>query len=213
MENLFPAVLVMMTVGSPLHVSCNDIDYNIRNLTCTTDVPYTRCNVITKQCACVQTCDEQEVLDGTKCILVSDCTKLIVFDGQCLDMCPRGYVYVYHDYYRDVMESHIEIKHTMADLDIQVCVTYRSLQYQAAGLVVGMVVYIAIMIAFFSFKSFSLSSMKNMFLSLGQSCRKRKKTNTDGDDDDDDDDDNEQDLGVALNCNVIVDDDDENCLL
>ncbi|XP_060553425.1 proprotein convertase subtilisin/kexin type 5-like [Ruditapes philippinarum] len=59
---------------------------------CPKSAPYFRTN--NSENHCVSSCEENEVLEDTKCINVTDCKRPVLSDGKCADQCPEGFLYL-----------------------------------------------------------------------------------------------------------------------
>lgn len=109
-------------------------DYKKDNVTCPPNRPLEWHNGT--KTVCVASCGGNMVVDASKCINVTECTKPVLSDGVCMDMCPEGYIYELVDLGGVCGDEYDPCHYTKNDIKSKPCVT--------RGYVIGIIVLLTI---------------------------------------------------------------------
>lgn len=108
-------------------------------------------------------CPDDMVLQDSTCIKVSDCTRPVLFERQCLERCPEGYRYF-------VIATESRNSYTKEDINNKPCLKLAYFNLLLFTVVFGTVVYTVLLWMFFSTKRFSLASCTS---TIAQCLRRR----------------------------------------
>lgn len=120
----------------------------------------------TQQAKTVAACGPGMVLDGAKCINVSQCTKSVLSDGVCMDRCPEGYLYTDFDTPLMCGGTYSPCHYTIRDIKKKPCVLRNTIITRVVVLAVATFLYSFFVLAFFSTRRFPVTKYVSVLLLL-----------------------------------------------
>ncbi|XP_045175439.2 uncharacterized protein LOC123536369 [Mercenaria mercenaria] len=167
--------LVERISGIPFTLTVETAKYTRPNVTCPADKPFIMRNG--NYSVCVSSCGPEMVLDGSMCINVTKCTKPVLSDGRCMELCPVGYLYVNFDSnFGDCYGQYDSCSYRINDIRVTSCVKLTYLHALVVCSVFGIILYIAFIWMFFSTRQFPLIKLLTYVKGIGR----KKMTSSDG---------------------------------
>ncbi|XP_053384632.1 uncharacterized protein LOC128550185 [Mercenaria mercenaria] len=110
-------------------------------------------------------CGSGQVLNGSNCINVTECTKPVLYNRQCLQRCPDGYIYVTMDTkYNYDYSNPKKYYYTRADINENPCLDQTMIWLLILSAVIANFVYILLVWLYLSTKQFSSKKLKSWFV-------------------------------------------------
>lgn len=132
-------------------------DYKKDNVTCPPNKPLEWQNGT--KTVCVASCGRNMVVEGSKCINVTECTKAVLSGGVCMDMCPEGYIYELFQYESSTCgDEYDPCRYTQTDIKNNPCVSRGYVIGRVVLLTFATLVYIVGVWFFFSTRRVCLCS-------------------------------------------------------
>lgn len=143
--------------------AANKVSQNVMkgSVTCPPDRPLSI--PLKNRSVCVSSCGQGMVVDGSKCINVSECTKPVLSNGHCMDRCPEGYVYVKYGDYNFCGDQYTTCSYTDDDIKQTPCQLHVYLVARLVVFVVLTVLYILFIAVFFSTRKFPTTKLMKCF--------------------------------------------------